>query len=125
MTFEGRQSVVATLVVGQELTVARDVRNPADPNAIAILTDAGAQVGYLRKQISAVLAPIVDSGAVRYTACVSEVTGGTDGRSLGVNVRVSRVEALRDDEAAAQEHLRTVRSSARQVDPCGHGDGPR
>ena len=111
VTFEGRQSVVATLVVGQELTVARDVRNPADPNAIAILTDAGAQVGYLRKQISAVLAPIVDSGAVRYTACVSEVTGGTDGRSLGVNVRVSRVEALRDDEAAAQEHLRTVRST--------------
>lgn len=109
VTFEGRQSVVATLSVGEELTVARDTRNPADPNAMAILTGAGAQVGYLRRQISAVLAPIVDKGGVRYSACVSEVTGGTDGHSLGVNVRVSRIEVAHE-EAAAQEQLRTVRA---------------
>jgi len=110
VSFEGRQSVVATLRPGQELSVRRDARNSVDPNALAVDTPEGLQVGYLRRQISAVLAPLVDGQGVSYTATVSEVTGGTNGRSLGVNVRVSRVDAtsMITDEAR-EEALRERR----------------
>lgn len=89
VSFEGRQNVVATLFPGQGLLVSRDHANPHDPNAMALTTPDGLLVGFLRRQVSAALAPLVDGGAA-YGACVTEVTGGTDGRALGVNVRVTR-----------------------------------
>ena len=92
VSFEGRQTVVSTLVAGQELVVARDEGNPVDTNAIALRTLSGVQVGFLRRQIAAVLAPNIDGG-LRYHAYVSEVTGGTDGRSLGANIQVVREDA--------------------------------
>ncbi len=110
VTFEGRQSVVATLSVGQELQVLRDPQNPADPNAITVTTQEGVRVGYLRRQISAVLAPVVDKGTITYTASVTEVTGGTDGRSLGVNVWVSRLEQSAS-ALAAQKQARSARAA--------------
>ena len=118
VTFEGRQAVVSALVAGQELVVARDTQNPVDANAIALRTMSGAQVGFLRRQIAAVLAPNLDGG-VRYQAFVSQVTGGTEGRSYGANIEVSREGAMGPDAAelvaqanARREQLQTLSPQA-------------
>lgn len=92
VSYEGRQEVVRTLSAGEDLAVARDADNDVDPCAIAIETAGGVRVGYLRRQIAAVLAPLIDGGA-RYSARVEEVTGGTDGKaSLGLNIEVTRLD---------------------------------
>ncbi len=118
VTFEGRQAVVSALVAGQELVVARDTQNPVDANAIALRTMSGAQVGFLRRQIAAVLAPNLDGG-VCYQAFVSQVTGGTEGRSYGANIEVSREGAMGPDAAelvaqanARREQLQTLSPQA-------------
>ncbi len=101
VTFEGRQAIVSTLQAGQELVVSRDADNPYDSNAIALSTLTGAQVGFLRRQISAVLAPNLDEG-IRYLAHVSAVTGGGEGRSYGANIQVAREDACTDGAQLAQ-----------------------
>ncbi len=116
VTFEGRQAVVSSLSVGQELAVVRDAHNPVDGNAIALKTLSGAQVGFLRRQIAAVLAPNIDGG-MRYRACVSEVTGGTESQSYGANVEVSRADLpgspSRDDAERAERSRLAGLPSAR------------
>ncbi|MBP3894631.1 MAG: single-stranded-DNA-specific exonuclease RecJ [Atopobiaceae bacterium] len=97
VTFEGRQTVVSSLSAGQELTVIHEADNPYDENAIALRTLSGAQVGFLRRQIAAVLAPNLDVG-IKYQAFVSTVTGGDEGRSYGANIEVSREDATREEE---------------------------
>lgn len=109
VTFGDRQSVVATLSAGQSLVVRRDAHNEVDENAIALDTPEGRQVGFLRRQISAAIAPLIDGG-VSYTAHVLEVTGGTDGRSLGVNVHMVRVDAT--DARQQDKALLAARSRA-------------
>jgi single-stranded-DNA-specific exonuclease len=99
VTFDGRQDVVRTLSVGDGLTVERVHDNPVDPNAIALRAPSGEQVGFLRRQIAAALAPVIDSGAT-YVARVEQLTGEED-RSLGVNVRVDR---LHEPGSADAEH---------------------
>ena len=91
VTFEGRQQVAAKLVSDEMLVVRRQLDNPVDPNAIALVRGTGEKVGYLRRQIACVLAPVMDSGT-RYVGHVIEVTGGGE-RNLGVNVRIERVGA--------------------------------
>ena len=117
VTFEGRQAVVSSLVAGQELLVRREPSNPADPNAIALMTESGSQVGFLRRQIAAALAPRIDGG-VRYLAWVSQVTGGDEGRSYGANIEVAREDA--EAEAAplvmAQERGRLGALPPRALD---------
>ncbi len=89
VTFEGRQDVVRELEVGAKLQVVRQPLNEYDPNAIALLDPHGRPVGFFNKHLAADLAPRIDAGAV-YDVEVSDVTGGNDGRSVGVNVLVTR-----------------------------------
>lgn len=100
VSFEGRQQKVAGLSEGAELAVVRQPDNPYDPHAMALMTAEGDQVGFLRRQIARVLAPLADAG-VRYRARVLQVTGG-DQRSWGVNIEVARAEdaGARDGGAA-------------------------
>ena len=110
VTFEGRQTVVSTLQAGQELVVMREPDNPADANAIALRTLSGAQVGFLRRQIAAHIAPNLDGG-MQYTAFVSAVTGGVEGRSYGANIEVSR----EDDDARMGERLAEASAARRRL----------
>ena len=110
VTFEGRQAVVSTLQAGQELVVIREPNNPADVNAIALRTLSGAQVGFLRRQIAAHIAPNLDGG-MRYQAFVSAVTGGGDGRSFGANIEVSR----EDDDERVGERLAKASAERRRL----------
>ena len=116
VSFEGRQAVAATLVPGDMLQVERRANNAYDTNAMALVASNGRQVGFLRRQIAAVLAPEADSGTV-YEARVLAVTGGGEGRSLGVNVQVSRMgecaggQSALKDGMASRERLKTLPQS--------------
>ncbi len=87
VTFEGRQDVLSRLAPGTPLRVERQPLNTHDPNAIALFDPSGGHVGYFNRRLAAVLAPFLDAGRP-YDVEVTEVTGGEEGRSLGVNVLV-------------------------------------
>lgn len=102
VTHEGRQDLVAGLEEGQPLVVAREPDNPADPSAVAVRLTDGRQVGYLRRQIAAALAPLMDVGA-SYEAHVLQVTGGTPERpSRGANVEVARTDLPEEGQDARE-----------------------
>lgn len=84
VTFDNRQDVISTLEVGEELVVHREPDNPFDCNAIRILTQDGRDVGHIRKEIAADIAPLIDAGT-NYRCIVTAVTGGGD-YSYGVNI---------------------------------------
>ena len=48
---------------GTALALRREPGNEHDPNAIAVLTAAGAQVGWVPREVAAELAPALDAGA--------------------------------------------------------------
>ena len=104
VSFEGRQAVAATLKPGDMLSVERRANNAYDSNAMALVAPSGRQVGFLRRQIAAVLAPEADAGTV-FEARVLGVTGGGEGRSLGVNVQVSRLGESAGGQAALKEGM--------------------
>jgi len=102
VTFEGRQQVLERLSTGTPLRLERQPQNPYDPNACALFDPHGDQVGFLNRRLATVLAPILDAG-VAYDVEVTEVTGGEDGKAMGVNVIVSRRDAAEDVAERAQQ----------------------
>ncbi len=118
VSFDGRQASVSSLVVGQELLVRREHDNPADADAISLSTTTGVQIGFLRRQIAARIAPVMDGGT-RYLAWVSQVTGGDKGRSFGANIEVARADEMgnRPAEASATREREQLASlSPTQLD---------
>ena len=102
VTFEGRQDVLAQLAPGAPLRLGRQPDNPYDANAVALYDARGDQVGFFNRRLAAALAPVIDAG-VAYDVEVTDVTGGEDGRSFGVNVLVSQRDAAAADESGAAE----------------------
>jgi single-stranded-DNA-specific exonuclease len=108
VSFEGRQEVVARLQPGVPLRLERQPDNPHDACACALFDPFGDQVGFLNRRLAAVLAPVLDAG-VEYDVEVTDITGGAEGASLGVNVLVSR----RGAEGIADEELRRLATARR------------
>jgi single-stranded-DNA-specific exonuclease len=106
VTFEGRQDTLERVSAGTPLRLVRQPDNPYDANACALFDPHGDQVGFLNRRLAAALAPSIDAG-VDYDVEVTEVTGGEDGRSLGVNVLVSRRDAAESE--VERETLRAGR----------------
>lgn len=102
VSFEGRQAVVGGLRDGVAVDLVREPQNPHDPSAIAVRYGA-LQLGFLRREIAARLAPIIDGGE-RYVARVASITGGGE-RHTGVNLDVRR------ERAAAVEGSRAARGA--------------
>ncbi len=127
VSFEGRQDVVAGLKAGEDLLLERQPENPADANAIAIRY-GNLQLGFLRKQIAAHLAPLIDSG-IPYRARVEHVTGGPSlrpgsGQALGsgqaakhygVNIRVFREPQAAFDAFAVEARVRADHSGIQRA----------
>lgn len=107
VTFEGRQDVLGRLSPGAPLRLVRQPDNEYDANACALMDVHGEQVGFFNRRLAAALAPTIDAG-VEYDVEVTDVTGGDPGRSLGVNVLVTR----RDVQEPAEE-LAEVRAQRR------------
>ncbi|HSK47813.1 MAG TPA: single-stranded-DNA-specific exonuclease RecJ [Coriobacteriia bacterium] len=107
VTFEGRQEVLLALAPGVPLRLDRQPENPHDANACALFDTRGAQVGFFNRRLAAVLAPAIDAG-VAYDVEVGDITGGEPGRSLGVNVLVTRRDAAAAvaDEASQRAEAR-------------------
>lgn len=105
VTFEGRQEVLQRLEPGTPLRLDRQPSNEHDPNAIGLFDPFGDQVGFFNRRLAAVLAPLVDAGRA-YDAEVTDITGGEDGRSLGVNILVSQRGSRDDAIAVAQERAK-------------------
>ncbi len=107
VTFEGRQDVLGRLHPSTPLRLERQPDNEFDPNACALFDPYGDQVGFFNRRLAAALSPSVDAG-VDYDVEVTEVTGGESDRSLGVNVLVSRRDAVQDreDELATRLQVR-------------------
>jgi single-stranded-DNA-specific exonuclease len=101
VSFEGRQDVVATLQPGDPLRLVRQPDNEFDPNAIAVLAPSGEQVGFLNRRLASVLAPALDAGG-RWDVAVTEVTGGDDAGSRGVNVLLARPDVAGETESDAE-----------------------
>jgi single-stranded-DNA-specific exonuclease len=115
VTFEGRQEVLERVSAGTPLRLVRQPDNPYDPNACALFDPRGDQVGFFNRRLAATLAPSIDAG-VEYDVEVTEVTGGEGDRSLGVNVLVSRRDAVvADEELAASRAARRAELAA--IDP--------
>ena len=53
------------------ITIEREPQNQYDPNAIKVLAD-GKQIGYIGKDFSGILAPMIDNEFRRFTAVVKD-----------------------------------------------------
>lgn len=49
VSFGNRQEIIKKTAVGEPLLVVREPTNPVDPNAVAVLTIRGEQLGYVKK----------------------------------------------------------------------------
>jgi single-stranded-DNA-specific exonuclease len=107
VTFDGRQEALARLTPGAPLRLVRQAKNPHDPNACALFDPHGTQIGFLNRRLASSLAPAIDRG-VEYDVEVSDITGGDNGRSHGVNVLVSRRDAV-----SAADESEALRAEAR------------
>ncbi len=129
VTFEGRQELIAQLRAGDELELARDHANRFDPNAVAVLAPVG-QVGFLNRRLAEKIAPVLDAGA-SYRACVENVTGDDipaevitsppghailqSDRSRGLNVIVSRTDAVAEQAAHAASGAAVAKARLSQL----------
>lgn len=108
VTFDNRQDVIPTLRVGEELILHREPDNPYDTNAIRVLTQDGRDVGHIRKEIAADIAPIIDAGT-NYRCIVTAVTGGGE-HSYGVNIIMVKTSVqemvVRETQSYEQDAIR-------------------
>ena len=109
VTFEGRQDVVARLVPGYAACAwsgsptTRTTRTPARCSTVT-----GDQVGFFNRRLAAALAPAIDAG-VDYEVEVTDITGGERRSAAGVNVLVSRRDAM----TGAEDDRRACASATR------------
>jgi hypothetical protein len=87
VTFDGRQSVVARMCIGEEILLRREPNNPYDANAIRVECQNGWQIGYLNRNLAAMLVPFFDNYQQTVHGNVHCITGSLrHGYSLGVVV---------------------------------------
>jgi len=109
VTFEGRQEILARLTLDDELELRRDLRNAYDSNACAVYTiSCGQQVGFLNRDLAAVMAPALDEGKT-YLIEIGSITGGEDGKAYGLNVIVTRSDV--GETARQHANYRVVQRS--------------
>lgn len=92
VTFDNRQEVISKMEKGDKLALIREIENNYDDNAIAIYNSVNMQIGYLNKELSKSLAPLMDSGTI-YEAEVVRVKGG-ENLNFGVDIKVIQSTSL-------------------------------
>jgi len=90
VTFEGRQEIIADLTGSSKIKLERDANNPHDSNAVQVIAE-GKQIGFLSKELAESIGPCMDQG-IRYITHISDITGGQEGLSYGVNILIVKVE---------------------------------
>jgi len=98
VTYEGRQSIVALLKVGEEVQLIREPENPYDRNSIRVLRKNGQCLGFIGKLLAAELAPKFDNYGKPVEAVVTSITGGYYSNSnLGVTIKFNLPEITNSD----------------------------
>jgi hypothetical protein len=57
-----RQSIIREIIADDTITLRREPTNKFDTNAVAVFVDGEGQVGYIGKDYSSILAPMMDAG---------------------------------------------------------------
>jgi hypothetical protein len=110
VTFDGRQSVIASMPKHSHVTLAWDKENTHDDTAIGVYCN-GDSVGYLKKELAVVLFPYVKNYKQDVTA---EVTGGDAGNNYGVNLTI-RFFPDSTDPAPASEYIQKDKSHKKKT----------
>lgn len=66
--------IIEVAIIGKEhcqVTIEREPSNKYDPNAIKVLVD-GRQIGYIGKDFSSILAPMMDNEFRSFTAMIKD-----------------------------------------------------
>jgi hypothetical protein len=88
VTFEGRQSIVALLSVGEKVQLIRDPYNPHDRNAIKVVRQNGQCFGFISRSLAAGWASKFDNYRKPVEAVVTSITKGNSADSnIGVTIR--------------------------------------
>lgn len=83
------QILLPMLSPGDQLIFVRDYGNTYDANAIKVLGKSGQHIGYLNKELSSKLSLFFETNpGMNIEGIVNEVTGGTDGKLYGCNIRI-------------------------------------
>lgn len=80
------QKILAKLKPNTKLTLIHESNNAYDKNAIKIYAN-GKHIGYIKNDLAKKVAPLLDKNH-KYKATISEVTGGTSGKSFGCNYQI-------------------------------------
>ena len=88
VTYEGRQSIIAHLHIGEKVQLVREPNNLYDQNAIKVVRTNGQCIGFINKSLAAHLAPQLDKLENTLEATVTSITGGHyPGSNLGVKIK--------------------------------------
>lgn len=93
VTYEGRQSIVALLSVGEEVQLVREPDNPYDKNAIKVVRKTGQCFGFISKVLASGFAPKFDDYGKPVEAVIISVTKGYSSDSnIGVTIQFNLPE---------------------------------
>lgn len=107
VTYEGRQTIIAQLSIGDPCRLETEPNNPYDKNAIAVKVAHGGQVwhiGYLPKDLAAQVSPYLDGENLM--CCIEELTGGFElrnGETAAYGVRL-QIELPPDAQVNARQY---------------------
>jgi hypothetical protein len=79
---------------GSRLTLRRDPGNAHDANAIAVLTNAGAQAGFVPREVAAWLAAELDDGVAWSAIVLRERRASPRDPRSGLTMLLARAEAI-------------------------------
>lgn len=93
VTYEGRQSIVTLLSVGEEVELIREPNNPYDKNAIKVVRKTGQCFGFISKVLASGFAKNFDEYGKPVEATIISVTKGYSSDSnIGVTIQFNLPE---------------------------------
>lgn len=96
ITFDKRMDFVKQLKQGEQIFLVREKDNQYDKNAVRVQNKAGEHLGYLKKELSEVFAPRMDSGGFDYECFVKEVTGGDEKGKMNIGINIIILEKAKN-----------------------------
>ena len=103
VTYNNRQDIIKGLEEGQALELKREKDNQYDQNAIAVYVNnksnhsnkITAQIGYIKKELAAELAPRMDKGET-FKCKIKKITGKGK-KNRGVNIKIYKEKRNNND----------------------------
>ena len=91
VTFEERQEIIKDLLVTDtELILEPEPENKFDENAVKVMK-GDKHLGYLNRDLAEQVSTAIGSG-LKFKATIEQITGGESGQSLGINIKIERLE---------------------------------